>query len=328
MHAFWLYSVSFNIVDYNCRTMHDAVLEGYLTLVNIQVTPSSLQGQEKYSVVASFCSIDWIAQQRNPSTVPMFKDLQKQSILCDSTLLRVDLWDMVQRARAFDASLFNQTNPLADVVKSVPPTGVVFHETRCGSTLTANALASFQPLQTRVYSESPPPIAALKAASCTAYSDCQKLHLQLIRDVFYMMGRRAVPVQTKEQSLSQSLQNLPLYTFYKFQSISVHSIHAFAQAFPNVPWVFLYRDSVEVMQSHWELPPGKQPWFTGGAGGPVCTRNFGQSKQPAITQKVVSEQEKSMGELTKHEYCAAHLVSLYDTHTPRHESNEIRAVVS
>ena len=287
-------------------------MEGYLTLVDIDVNIRSLQGQDRYNVQGRFCNIDWKLQQRNPSTVPMFRDLQASSAMCQGTLLTVDLWDIVRKAKAFDQAVSNVTTTTTTTtssslgfkggkhfqIASIPPTGVVFHETRCGSTLAANLLASFSPLHTRVYSESGPPISAFKACSFPSASDAgydcnPTLHQQLIRDVFYMMGRTT---QVER----------PQYVFYKFQSISTHHISTFTKVFPDVPWVFLYRDSVEVMMSHLR----GDSWSVMGANPPVCARMYGSAYQPPITKELIEYQEKKVEELTKPEYCAAHLVCI------------------
>lgn len=234
-------------------------------------------------VIGSFCNIDWALQQKNPSTVAMFRDLQGQSKMCQGTLLKTDLYDITRRAHEYDAAVQNSTLPSF----SVPPSGVIFHETRCGSTLSANLLASFSPLHTRVYTESPPPLASLKA--CDGISSCNKdLHQQLIQDVFYMMGRT-----TRVER--------PQFLFYKFQSIGTHHIQTFTKAFPDTPWVFMYRDSIEVMQSH--LKKGNTH--------PVCARDLGNEIQPEITKEIIEYKGKHVQEMTIPEYCAAHLVRIF-----------------
>lgn len=204
--------------------------------------------------------------------------------MCQGTLLQTDLYDITRRAHEYDVAVQDSTLPSF----SVPPSGVVFHETRCGSTLAANLLASFSPLHTRVYSESPPPLAALKA--CDGFSSCNEdSHQQLIQDVFYMMGRT-------------TRVDRPQFLFYKFQSIGVHHIQTFTKAFPDTPWVFMYRDSIEVMQSH--LKGGKNQH-------PVCARGFGQNGQPQITKELIEYKGKHVQEVSMPEYCAAHLVCIF-----------------
>ena len=275
------------------RTQEDAVLEGYLTLVDLYVPSNGLQGtSEGYTVQATFCNIDWKLQQRDPSTVAMFRDLRDQSMMCDGTLTTVDLFDMTKQVKAYDAKI-NSNSTLKtqkDVSISTPPTGVIFHETRCGSTLASNLLASFSPAHTRSYSESPPPLKALEACSVNPCNP--RLHTQLIRDVFYIMGRTI----RKER---------PQYVFYKIQSIGTMNIDKFTEAFPDTPWVFFYRDSVEVMQSHMK---GLGSVWSLSDRTPVCARNFEKSYQPQTTQKIIQTKDKE--EISKMDYCAAHLVRI------------------
>jgi len=78
------------------------------------------------------------------------------------------------------------------------PSGFVFHESRVGSTLTANLLAS-DPYN-MVFSESDPPATIL--LHCDKCS--RKKQIQLFRDVVYVMG--ASPIHKRY--------------FFKFQSIT------------------------------------------------------------------------------------------------------------
>jgi hypothetical protein len=325
---------------------YDAILEGFLDLIDIQLTPTSLAASSSSSssykdVKATFCKLDWALQQRNPSLVPMFRDLQSQSQLCHGTLVTVDLYDIVQKAKLFTEEVMAERNyadpkiqqqeqtqqsksknSKYDGLRSIPPTGVVFHQTRCGSTLVANLLAGFAPTLTKVYSESPPPLKAISACSSFSSSTtttCNtQAHIQLIQDVFYLMGRTNRPEQP------------PQHVFYKIQSIGVHSIHAFTQAFPETPWIFLYRDAIEVMQSHLGKKDEKNSGAaadSGGGGGwaanaaPVCGRNYGRTLQPPMTVAIVTSKGRTMQDVTKTEYCAAHLAGLAESAVREMESN-------
>ena len=119
------------------RTEVDAILEGYLTMIDLIVPPTALQGHEAYKgVMAKFCHIDWKLQQKAPHQVPMFNDLIRQSKMCDSTMVTVDLWDIVQQSKAYDSKLKAE-------ISVVAPTGIIFHESRCGCILVASLFASF-----------------------------------------------------------------------------------------------------------------------------------------------------------------------------------------
>jgi len=352
----------------------DAILEGQLTLVDIAVPSTALQGGRLYKddderqpgaydnfgqgfkyegVVATFCHIDWKLQHHNPSAVPMFRDLQTKSRLCETTSVQVDLYDIVQLSREFDSKLGSKQSRLRrpksktekkkPEVLAVPPTGVVFHETRCGSTLMANLLASYHTdleedgghmklasatggSNVRVYSESPPPVTALRA--CDNVGDdngdgvvdgggCNpKLHRQLIRDVFYMMGRRPmVQAGGNEKNPGQEY-----HVFYKIQSIGVMNIDKFTSAFPTTPWVYLYRDTVEVMQSHLGASKGGLDKRHR----PVCARNFGNKHQPLTTLQVIQSKSADthtvgLDDMDMIDYCAAHLAGLSLSAVQEHE---------
>ncbi len=267
----------------------DAVLEGYLTLIDINIPSTALQGVGTYrGVTAKFCHIDWKLQQKTPHQVPMFNDLIRQSNLCDSTMITVDLWDITKQARAYD-------DQVGDDILPVPPTGVVFHESRCGSTLIANMLAAFSPDHTRVYSENAVHLNSLMA--CDVNPCHPELHQQLIQDVFYLSGRTV----RKER---------PQYVFYKISSLGTMFIHSFTNAFPTVPWMYLYRDTVEVMQSHFVRKDGSA---VTNRDRPVCLRLQTVSNanhQPATTIQIANSKQRDPMTLSKEEYCATHLVRL------------------
>ena len=86
-------------------------------------------------------------------------------------------------------------------------------------------------------------------------------------------------------------------------------------AFPEVPWVFVYRDTVEIMQSHWkgrETTTTALTTLNSRGNSPVCARNYQTSPehQPATTLQVIKDARKSVKDLNKVEYCAAHLAGL------------------
>jgi hypothetical protein len=298
----------------------DAIMEGHYTLVDIKVPKAGLVGssdlaglQQTYTgVQARFCRISWNLQEQDPSKVPMFRDLQEQSLLCDSTMYSVDLWDIVNKAKDYD----NRNNTFAATIPRpgqgpVKPTAVVFHETRCGSTLIANVLAAFNPERSRVYSESPPPVTALKACESGqrgGVRDCDEgAQETLIQHVFYIMGR----------ALEHSMHK---FVFYKIQSVGVKNIDIFAKAMPETPWVFAYRDSVEVMMSHFKNyqqgVPLKKNFMA------VCLRNYKDLEQSPLLTEIVESKGRTVSSLTPEEYCAAHLATLAESAIREYERSK------
>jgi hypothetical protein len=288
----------------------DGIFEGHLTLVDLKIVVSSNKQQKTTTTTKEdgddssssygdgvmvrgvFCHIAWDKQAAAPWQVPMFKDLRAASKLCAGTIYAASehFAVLTNMLRQYDTN--NHTFAAVDRPHShgsANPTLVVFHESRCGSTLVANTLSVIG----RVYSEAPPPVSALLA--CERYGICGTAQQQLIRDVFYIMGRAPTPQRVS----------------YKIQSIGSREIATFRKAMPNTPWMFVYRDGIEVLMSHFRhYQFGKNDMkYT-----PNCLRAM-KSKappHPAFTA-VVEPTGKAISDLTREEYCAAHLASLLST---------------
>jgi hypothetical protein len=107
------------------------------------------------------------------------------------------------------------------------PDGLVFHMSRCGSTLAAQMLAA-SPANI-VISEAPPLDAVLRMA----VDDAAKV--ERLRAMVAALGRP----RAGETRL-----------FLKLDCWHVRDLPLFRRAFPDTPWVFLYREPVEVLVSH------------------------------------------------------------------------------
>jgi len=120
----------------------------------------------------------------------------------------------------------------------------------------------------------------------------------LIQDVLYMMGR-------------MKRQKTPQYIFYKFGAPGALSIDAVAKAMPNTPWIYVYRDPIEVMMSHFKNyqkgDPLEEDFF------PVCIRHFENAVQHPLMQAFVQSKGRAIESLSKEEYCAAHLATLCES---------------
>lgn len=115
----------------------------------------------------------------------------------------------------------------------LPPAGFIFHMSRCGSTLVSQMLAALP--QNIVISEADPIDSVLRSNQGHPHiTDEQRA--TWLRGLISAMGR---PRNADEQHL-----------FIKFDSWSVLDLPLVRRAFPSTPWVFLYRDPVEVLVSH------------------------------------------------------------------------------
>lgn len=351
------------------RSPLDGVVEGHLHLIDIIIPDDdTIFSQSSYSVKGVFCALEWSRQREDPTRVPLFEDMVRESSLCGVTRHTADLFEVTQNARAWDLHFANITltkriekrarqKHLAQaeaepIERSIPPTALIFHESRCGSTLVSNVLSSFAPDgSSRVYSEAAPPLKALAACSAETFTpttsssstsnnpddaeenkddsshdsgdyheqqqrirnkrclDNPDMHQQLIRDIFYMMGR--AQLRGPEHN----------YVFYKLQSKAVHNMKLLESAFgpDNMPpWVYLYRDNVHVMQSHLQgsiVDPGSEERnVLGRKKTAKCLEGFSPAKPPSqALQDVVAAQLRTVESLSKEEYCAANLASLSES---------------
>mmetsp|Transcript_32825 Transcript_32825/g.48590 ORF Transcript_32825/g.48590 Transcript_32825/m.48590 type:complete len:495 (+) Transcript_32825:91-1575(+) len=238
-------------------------------------------------IIAEFCELDFTAQRRDPSLVPMFRQLVNSSPGCASGKhYEVDLKAFSYLARIHDVSGQDKE------VKALPLQGVVFHESRCGSTLVANALVAMDPPAHRVFSESAPPIAALRTVCGETYQFCSVAQAaSLLQDVMYAMSRSNDPLEKR--------------LFFKIQSIGSRNLEVFQEAFPTTPWVFVYRNPVQVMTSHLEQGVSHANCVIrrhpGGGGGDPLVKHF------------LNERDIDKHSLSDVEYCAAHLATITDS---------------
>jgi len=144
------------------------------------------------------------------------------------------------------AERFTEFDVLLQIEKqleSVAPTGFIFHSSRCGSTLVANACRAVS--NSIVLSEANA-IDKLIARFITDADNPVKesLYSVFLRGVVHALAQRRTG---KEQNL-----------FIKFACCSFAQLERISRIWPNVPWLFLYRDPVETIVSNTKDVP---PWL-------------------------------------------------------------------
>jgi hypothetical protein len=141
--------------------------------------------------------------------------------------------------------LFTEFDVLLQLEKqldSVPPTGFIFHSSRCGSTLVANACRAIN--NSIVLSEANA-IDKLIARFITDAGDIKtSLYSVFLRGVVNALAQRRIGDEE--------------YLFIKFACCSFAQIEQIRRIWPNVPWLFLYRDPVETIVSNLKDVP---PWL-------------------------------------------------------------------
>jgi hypothetical protein len=154
-------------------------------------------------------------------------------------------FDVTITKRLYDpfSLLFRHKTPIhfmeriAREADCLAPTGFIFHMSRCGSTLVSQMLAA---LDRNIAISEPSPIDAVLRANSRDPSITVKQRSDWLRWIVAALGRRRNDVESGY--------------FIKFDSWTTIDMALILDTFPDVPWIFLYRDPLEVIVSHARQP--------------------------------------------------------------------------
>lgn len=155
--------------------------------------------------------------------------------------------DKLKAEHLYRHELFTEFDTLVQLEKqfdSVSPSGFIFHSSRCGSTLLANACRA---INGAIVLSEPPAVDKLIARFITDVDEHRT------KELLYSIFLRAVV-----SALGQKRNGDERHLFVKFSCCSVSQIERICRIWPNVPWVFLYRDPVETIVSNMQNRP---PWL-------------------------------------------------------------------
>lgn len=150
--------------------------------------------------------------------------------------------DSLRQVRALPLNrLLKPRTPLSALVATVGddppvPDGFIFHLSRCGSTLVAQMFAADR--RNIVLSEAEPIDAVVQLAQSNPGVPIAE-RIRLLRAIVGALGRRRAGRG---------------HFIVKLDSWHVFALPLFRLAFPNTPWVFLYRDPIEILVSHARMP--------------------------------------------------------------------------
>ena len=279
-------------------TVLEPLFSGNFSLIGLKIPKDLSPRRENYEGVdATFCTVGWDVQKQRPDyckfllrnvkrsslshlflanlltriiittifrSVPRYEDvIWETHKYCRKNSITMDLGELMKAIRLHD-----EENPHR--INLMKPSGIVYHNSRCGSTLTANMLTVADPIAHRVYSE---PLLLLRAMASR--------NEQLVEDVLYLMGR--------SNDLGEK------HFFIKMRSTAVRNMQVMPQ---SVKWIYLYRRPEEIFASHFV------PTETSNI---VCLK--GRSKPHKTMTDLANEQGLGdMGELTNEEFCAVRLV--------------------
>jgi hypothetical protein len=189
----------------------------------------------------------------------------------------------VERVRDGRRELFTEFDVLLQLEKqldSVPPTGFIFHSSRCGSTLVSNACRAIN--NSIVLSEANA-IDKLIARLITDPGDVKtSLYSVFLRGVVHALAQRRAG---NEEHL-----------FIKFACCSFALIEQVKRIWPNVPWLLLYRDPVETIVSNLNDVP---PWLL--------------DNDRRVLASITGASPAEVAEMSLEELCARTIGSLFST---------------
>lgn len=144
---------------------------------------------------------------------------------------RDTIWRMLRRpfSLLFQRRMsFDELRAVCDAGRSLQPTGFIFHMSRCGSTLISQMLAS---VPTNIVVSEAPPIDSVLTLHGSEHD-----RRELFRSIVAAFGRVRGQDETRH--------------FIKFDSWHTLDLDLVLKVFPDVPWIFVYRNPVEVIVSH------------------------------------------------------------------------------
>lgn len=136
--------------------------------------------------------------------------------------------DTVRRCLYMPLARFSRCEaPLPADEPDLRPCGFIFHMSRCGSTLAAQMFAALD--RVSVVAEAPPVDEAVQAGNA-----------EWLRRIVFALGRHRTGAER--------------HYILKLDAWHVHALPLIREAFPDTPWVFLYRDPADVLRSQLRNP--------------------------------------------------------------------------
>ncbi|UZD95626.1 sulfotransferase family protein [Pseudomonas corrugata] len=164
--------------------------------------------------------VDWCWFDDKPLSQPFFGDAVEDA-------LRLPFNQAFRRQTPLDAlAQWQQQSP------GLVPSAFIFHASRCGSTLISQMLAQ---LDDHIVVSEPPPLDRLLRSDLPAVERCAALKGLLSA---YGQPRRGV-----ERRL-----------VIKLDAWNIGELSRLRECFPDTPWLFVYRDPLEIAVSHMRRP--------------------------------------------------------------------------
>ncbi len=211
----------------------------------------------------------WMNMQDVCLTEPFFQQTVERA--------RADQSDRGERFTEFDALV-----QLEKLLDSVQPTGFIFHSSRCGSTLVANACRAIS--DSIVLSEAYV-VDKLVARFITDAAEGD------VKEQLYSVFLRGVV-----HALAQRRTGNERHLFVKFSCCSIFQLDRIRRIWPSVPWIFLYRHPIETIVSNLTTIPA---WM--------------EDQDHRVLARFAGTPTAAVSEMSREELCARALGGFYST---------------
>ena len=202
----------------------------------------------------------------------------------------------VSRVRETRSSVLTDLDELIrfeKVADSLAPSGFIFHTSRCGSTLLANACRTLS--GSLVVAEAP----VVDKLISRFFTDTD---LERKKELLYSVLLRCAVTGLGQRRLGNER-----HYFIKFAVASILQFSRIRRIWPTVPVVFLYRDPVETMVSNLENTP---EWMT-------------IDSNPAVSAAIAGVREEDLGTVSSEEFCARALGGFYEAIGASQDENSL-----
>lgn len=280
------------------RDRLEMIQTGELGLVGIRYMPSSFaeDGDGYSNVYGEFCVYDSQLNKSNPPLYPTLKDVLSTSDHCGEHRYTIPMSEVMKAVRSHVHS--------REALRTLPLSGMLFHQGYSGAGLISNALAAFE--STLVVSE--------HSALRDALSACDVLHnrhkiedcspskqSRLVRDIITLISRTS----------DKNVQHL----FLKLDSASAVYLNMLRELHPGAKWTFSHRDAEETLSKTMQRKRN------------VLCGKAKRNPSTALAEQS-SDYNLELEGLSHHEVCALHLSTLLEAAVNEHESSGTGMLVS
>ena len=292
-----LIAAQFTADPYAHRDRLEMIQTGELGLVGIRYSPTSFAADYENDIMynnvyGEFCVFNSQLNKVDPSYYPTVKDVLSQSSHCSEHRYTIQLGKVMDAVK-------NSKD-----VKTLPVSGMLFHQGYSGAGLISNALTAFE--STLVVSEHSAIRDALSACDVIRNryksDDCSFAKQQkLVLDIISLLSR----------TTDKNIQHL----FLKLHSSSAAYLPTLHALYPSAKWTFSYRNAEETLSKSMQRKRNV-----------TCTK---AKRNPSIALSEKSaENNLDLEHLSHHEVCALHLSTLLEAAMREHDSSGTGLLVS